>query len=391
MISPLATSATPEKQFGVSSRANVLHLIAPGEVGGAESVVRLLASRQRSLGARVGVAAIVQSESGAADLLKALEDAGVETHRVRVGGRDYRRERKAIAALCNETAPDIVHSHGYRADVVDSMHVRRDVPIVTTVHGFTGGDQRNRLYQWLQCLSYRRFDAVVAVSEPLRGQLARRIGSSHLHLLPNAYSPDEAILSRASARAALGVPNDDFLVGWVGRLSREKGPDVLLDALAHAEMPTGMRAIFLGDGPLSTTLRERAAHLGLGQRISWTGSVPNAGRLLSAFDVFVLSSRTEGTPMVILEAMAAEVPIIATRVGGVPDVLAAGTALLVSPDSPSELGKAIRAVLTDRGAAMSRARAARRRLDAEYRADVWADRYENIYQHARARAAQRLS
>lgn len=95
--------------------------------------------------------------------------------------------------------------------------------------------------------------------------------------------------------------------------------------------------------------------------------------------------------MVILEAMAAETPVVATRVGGVPHVLSDDTALLVAPDSPLELAKAIRATINDRPAAMSRARRARQRLEDAYRVDVWVDRYEQIYQRARARAAERLS
>lgn len=373
------------------ARTNVLHLIAPGEVGGAESVVRSLASRQRAFGARVKVAAVVPSARAASGFVDALEKSSVDAVRVVVGGRDYRREQKAVAAICEESRADVLHSHGYRTDVIDALYLRRKMPIVTTVHGFTGGDLRNRIYQWVQCRAYPRFDAVVAVSRPLVRQLERRIDSRCLHLLPNAYSRDEHGLSRASARAVLGLPNDHFLVGWVGRLSPEKGPDVLLEAFTASEVPGSVHGVFLGDGPLSTPLQERAARLGLADRISWMGCVPDAGRLLRAFDVLVLSSRTEGTPVVLLEAMAAGTPIIATRVGGVPDLLPAHTALLISPESPTELRDAIRQVIADPAAAMSRADAARRRLDAEYRADAWVDDYEQVYQDARAHAARRLS
>lgn len=373
------------------ARANVLHLIAPGEVGGAESVVRSLASRQRALGARVTVAAVVPSASAASSFVDALEGSSVEAVRVVVGGRDYRHEQKAIASLYERVRPDILHSHGYRTDVIDALYLRRRMPIVTTVHGFTGGDLRNRVYQWVQCRAYRRFDAVVAVSRPLVRQLEGRIDSRCLHHLPNAHSRDEEVLSRASARATLGLSSDDFVVGWIGRLSPEKGPDVLVEALRTSEMPGNVHTVFLGDGPLSMTLQKRAAHSSPAQRISWMGCVPNAGRLLRAFDVIVLSSRTEGTPMVLLEAMAAGTPIIATRVGGVPDLLPGQTALLISPESPSELRDAIREVHADPAGAMSRAEAARRRLDAEYQADAWVDEYEHVYQHARAHAARRLS
>src|SRR5207249_1895254 len=111
VMSPLVSSAAPAERPGMSntitratpngsSRANVLHLIAPGEIGGAESVVRLLASRQRSLGAHVRVVAVVPSERAAAGFLTGLDQSSVQTERVVVAGRDYRRERKAIAAIC---------------------------------------------------------------------------------------------------------------------------------------------------------------------------------------------------------------------------------------------------------------------------------------------------
>ena len=373
------------------ARTSVLHLIHPGDTGGAETVVRLLATAQRSLGGRIAVAAVVDSERTAADFFAALKDATVEVHRVRVRGREYRREQRAMAAFCREFSPDVVHSHGYRVDIVDSLHVRRQVPVVTTVHGFTGGDLRNRFYQWLQCQSYRWFDAVVAVSEPLRAQLARRMESARLHLLPNAYALEAGVLGRTAARAQLGISSDEFVIGWVGRLSPEKGGDVLLDALVHHEAPTDVRAVIVGDGPVAPALQARSARLGLGNRVSWKGSIPNARSLLRAFDALVLSSRTEGTPMVLLEAMAAETPIIATSVGGVPRLLPADTALLVAPESPSELARAIRDVYTNRAAAAHRAEAARRRLSTVYDVESWIARYEDIYQSARKHAARRLS
>ena len=373
------------------ARTSVLHLIHPGETGGAETVVRLLATSQRSLGGRIAVGAVVQSERTAASFFAALNEATIEVHRVRIGGRDYRREQRAMAAFCSEFAPDVVHSHGYRSDVVDSLHLRAGVPIVTTVHGFTGGDLRNRFYQWLQCQSYRWFDAVVAVSEPLHGQLARRIESARLHLLPNAYALEPGGLGRAAARVQLGVSDNEFAIGWIGRLSPEKGADVLLDALIDRGAPTDARAVIIGDGPARSALRAHSEQLGLGNRVSWKGSIPNARSLLSAFDVLVLSSRTEGTPMVLLEAMATATPIIATRVGGVPNLLVGDTALLVAPESPSELARAIRSVYADREAAARRAEAARQRLSMTYDVKSWVARYEDIYQCAREHAVRRLS
>jgi len=105
----------------------------------------------------------------------------------------------------------------------------------------------------------------------------------------------------------------------VGRLSREKGADVILDAIAACKPP--WRLSIIGDGPERERLKQQAARLGITDRVTWHGPVSNAGKLLSAFDAFVLSSRTEGTPIVLFEAMHSGVPIVTTSVGGVPDVV----------------------------------------------------------------------
>lgn len=370
---------------------SIVHVIAAEPVGGAESVVRLLAGAQRARGSRVTVVTIETSDAGETAFADALKQTSVEVVRLRLPGRAYLRERREIAAVCADVSATVLHSHGYRTDVADAPFVgRRGLPIVSTVHGFTGGNLRSRLYQWLQRRAYHTFDAVVAVSAPLERELAQALGTERLHLQPNAYRAPHDASSRADARAALALPADSFVIGWVGRLSHEKGADVLLDALACADLSDHVQVAFLGDGPEAQALRERAMRLGLGARVMWKGRIARAERLFAAFDTLVLSSRTEGTPMVILEAMAAGVPIVATRVGGVPEVLTAGTAVLVPPESPAELATAIRAMVTNAAAAMARARAAQDRVEREYGVPGWVARYETIYQRAAEHAARRV-
>jgi len=245
------------------------------------------------------------------------------------------------------------------------------------VHGFTGGGWKNRLYEWVQRRAFRSFDAVVAVSRPLAARLGG-VPASRLEVLPNAWREPVPALDRAAARAQLGVADDTLHVGWVGRLSAEKGPDVLVEALARLK-DLRFTASFLGDGPEQGRLRARGAEVGVSDRLRWHGATDDASRLFPGFDVFVLSSRTEGTPIVLFEAMAAGVPIVATRVGGVGDVVTAAEALLVAPEDPAALAAAIRAVATDRGAAAGRAQSARARLDAQYAPGPWLARYEAIY------------
>ena len=376
----------PEERTSVR---RILHIIAASEVGGAESVVRSLARAQQTAGARVSVVPILPGSSTAADFLRELGEAHVGVHPVQISNRGYLSERRRFAALIDELSPDVVHSHGYRADVVDALSARHRAAIVSTVHGFTGG-MRNRVYQWLQCRAYRQFDAVVAVSEPLGRHLATRIGRTPLHVLPNAYESSSFALPRARARSALGIPPDAFCVGWVGRISPEKGPDVLVDMVSELKTLDSLHVAMIGDGPLGNAMKAYARQLRVQHAIRWCGRLPNADQFFSAFDVLVVSSRTEGTPMVVLEAMASNVPIVATRVGGIPNMLSQDTAVLVPPESPVELAEAVRAVFMDPGAAQRRTDAARQRLDTAYRVDSWVSRYDKIYAEALENAAHRF-
>ncbi len=365
--------------LGIQQR-KILHILAPGEVGGLESVVRALASAQQASGHAVAVAAIVDREPPEHPWVVAARAEGIRVHVCPVPPRAYHRERAEVARLCGSLGPDVVHTHGYRPDVLAGGVARRlGHATVTTVHGFTGGGVRNRLYEWLQVRAFRRFDAVVAVSRPLRERLAAAgVPREALHMIPNAYQGSLPLSGRTAARSALGLPPEGYRLGWVGRLSQEKGADVLIDALALVR-DTPLELSILGTGREADALAARARATGVADRIRWHGTVPNAGRLFSAFDCFVLSSRTEGTPIVLFEAMAAGVPVIATSVGGVPDVVSGAEALLVPPSDAAALARAIRAVHADAEAAASRARAARRRLDADFGVAEWVARYDAAY------------
>ena len=357
----------------------ILHVVAPGEIGGLERVVQMLARGHGALGHEVHVAAVVERSGADRPFLEPLADVGVHTHTLIVGARGYLRERTLIADLCRQTRPDVVHTHGYRPDVVDARVARQlGIPVVTTLHGYTAGGWKNRCYEWLQYRTFRGFDAVVAVSQELATRLERAgVARGRIAAVPNAWCETAPPLDRATARRTLGLSGADFVVGWVGRLSYEKGPDVLVDALAQlADLPLVISV--LGEGRERASLEARAVDLGVGERMRWHGVVPDAGRLFAGFDAFVLSSRSEGTPIVLFEAMAAGVPIVATRVGGVPDVLSAAEGVLLPPEDPRALARAIRSVVHNPPAAARRACAARDRL-AHFEIAPWLDRYEAIY------------
>ncbi|HEU5169935.1 MAG TPA: glycosyltransferase [Gemmatimonadales bacterium] len=371
---------------------SVAHILAPGSIGGLERVVQQLALGQHHERLRVQVVAVLDAGDAGAAFLAPLEVAGVAVTPLRLAPRAYLSERRRLRALLELRRPDLVHTHGYRADVQGGSIARRlRIPTITTVHGFTGGGWKNRMYEHLQLGAFRRCDAVVAVSAPLIIKLeAFGIARDRLHLVPNAAPTDEPAHPRAEARRRLGLPPHGFVVGWVGRLSVEKGPDVFLRALAALGNPAVL-GVLIGAGREREPLGALGVRLGMQDRLVFPGTVAEAGRLFPAFDCFVLSSRTEGTPIVLFEAMAAEVPVVATAVGGVPDVVSPAEALMVPPDDPAALAAAIAAVLADPGGARARAREARRRLDEERNLAPWLARYDAVYRLVMSRSRPRTA
>jgi len=358
----------------------VLHIVAPGEVGGLERVVQLLAQGQARSGANVHVAVVLDGASGDHGLVDFFAATGVTPHPIVIPPRTYWRERAAILDLGRRLRPDVVQTHGCRPDVVDAPAARRlGIPTVTTVHGFIGGDWKNRLYEWVQRRAYRSFEAVIAVSRPLRDRLVLEgVPANRIHVIQNGWQEGAPPFDRATARHVLGVSAEGFRVGWVGRLSSEKGPDVLLDALVHlTDLPLSVSMV--GNGRERQSLRARVQRLGIERHVHWHGLVPDMAPRFAAFDVLVLSSRTEGTPIVLFEAMAASVPVVAACVGGVPDVVSPGEALLVPPEDPVALAAAIRAVYRNPAEARTRAARARERLFADFSVPPWIGRYDAIY------------
>jgi L-malate glycosyltransferase len=204
------------------------------------------------------------------------------------------------------------------------------------------------------------------------------VPSAGVRVLRNAWAP-KALLSRGEARRRLGLTEGDRVIGWVGRFTREKGADLFLQSLALLP-DRHWRASIIGDGRERLALQALAISLGLADRVQWHGLVPQAASLYPAFDAWVLSSRTEGTPIALFEAMAARVPAVVTAVGGVPDIVSRAEALLVPPESPGALAMAIADVLGDTVGASTRAEAAHRRLEEAFPTMAWLEAHVALYQ-----------
>jgi glycosyltransferase involved in cell wall biosynthesis len=278
---------------------------------------------------------------------------------------------RRLRALVRERRIDIVHAHDYKTDLLALALARAEkvVPL-TTVHGWTGHTRREQVYYWADKRLIARYPRVVAVSSEIRDELVRtgtpadRITVILNGIDPAAFTRDPA--REPEARALLGLPLGRTIVGAVGRLAPQKRFDLLIEAFAR--LRPGRLDLFLaiaGDGELRADLEARAAASALG---------PDAFRLLGhqadvalvhhAFDLFVQSSKYEGTPNAVLEAMAMETPFVATDVGGTAELAHDRVhALIVPPNDVDSLVMAVTRMLDDPPAARARAAAARARVE----------------------------
>lgn len=156
----------------------------------------------------------------------------------------------------------------------------------------------------------------------------------------------------------------------------------MLDALALAD--PAWKLSMIGEGRDRDKLLRKAASLGISDRVTWHGHVPDAGLLMTAFDAFVLSSRTEGTPITLLEAMRACVPIVATRVGGVPDVVTSREALLVPAEQPAQIAGALADIASGQSAARERGVRARDKAKEKFGPAAWLTAVSAVYDAASA-------
>lgn len=366
----------------------VLQLCAPGRAGGLETVVRQLAVglREQSVDAHVAVV-LDPSEAEGHPFADALESDGTTVHRIVLGARAYRREREAVARVLSTTGAHVLHTHGYRSDVMDGPVARQGgVPHVVTLHGFTGGSWRGRFYEWLQVRAAVRADATIVVSSAIERRVRAAGGGARVRLIRNAMRPPHLSMHRDAARQALGLPSDIPVVGWVGRLSIEKGPDLLVEALA--QLRGEAHVVVIGDGSMRQSLQDRVGQLGMSSRVTFAGLRANAAELFGALDLLALTSRTEGTPMVLLEAMWAGVPIVATSVGGVPDILGHDDAWLTTPEAGA-IASALDAALIDPEARRTRAAHAVARVQRTHDVDSWIAAHAAIYREVSFGRARR--
>jgi glycosyltransferase involved in cell wall biosynthesis len=372
---------------------NVLHLIESSEPGGAEAVLLSIAKGLRDKG-HTSVAGLLQPGW----LHDELKQCGIPTVLV-----DQRRAYdlgclRTLSRLVRRLQIDIIHSHEFMMNVYGSLAGSYEgVPVISTVHGKNYYPLRRR-----RRLAYRiivsRLSTMVAICEDMKRFLTARIGIPKDSILTVHNGIDSRPFERAAGEAAvaatkreLSIPADSPVVGTVGMLVPEKDHSTFLKA-AQLVVRQWPGAIFLviGSGRLQDSLMAEASRAGIENRVRFAGFRSDIAALLHAMDVYVCSSVSEGLSLSILEAMAAAKPVVATDVGGNPElVVDDATGFVVPARDPSRLAERITFLLEHDELARELGRNGQRRVEQRFTLGHMVDSYEALYYAALARGRKR--
>jgi glycosyltransferase involved in cell wall biosynthesis len=262
-----------------------------------------------------------------------------------------------LRSILSEFRPDALETHAVKSHFLTRLAgLHKQVPWIAFNHGYTWPALRVRLYNQLDRWSLRAPRKVVTVSLPFKEELIRfGVDPARIEVVHNAIDPrwgegERTSAARAALRAQLGIGEAEKVIVIVGRLSAEKDHQTLLrafHALTRAGEPPA-RLLIVGGGPERPRIEETARALNLGAGVLLTGQAPSAAPYYGIADLAALSSVTEGSPNALLEAMAAGVPVVATAVGGIPEMVTHGeSALLIQPGDAPGMAQAMKAILSD--------------------------------------------
>ncbi len=363
----------------------VLHLIDSYRIGGPGKTILNSARFIDRTRFRVHVASFTHPDPSRNELADAARTAGIPYLHLAEEGATIRQHLSSIRDYVRRNRISILHTHGYLSDVLGFLAARRlPVAVVTTHHGWIRNNRRQRLAVRLATALTRFLDGIELVSETLRAELPASVRRSdkvavvHNAIVLSDYVPQDR---RQQIRGRLGVGRDECLLGVIGRLSVEKGCLEMLEAFEKiAQTFDYAHLVFVGEGPLCKELSERVRERGLQGRVHFAGHQAQVQPFYEASDIIVSPSRTEGLSNVLLEALAFERPVAATRVGGNAEIIEDGVSgLLVEPRSVSSIASAVSQLIRDERARERLGRNGRERVESHFTFEVRMGKEERFY------------
>lgn len=366
---------------------NILHLIDSGGMYGAEYVVLNLMRRQREIGLNTILGSIGTEADGQKRIESKAAENGlqVEVFRMRNGPNVSGAIR--IKRYAHSNNVDVIHCHGYKATILSGLLPFKygKIPYISTLHGWTSTGLFTKMwaYECLDAVMAKRADRVVAVSHAMmENRRLKYFKISPLVIHNGISSVEDNYISEADSGLLAGVDKAKINLISIGRLSKEKGYDKLIKAVFHIKTKWNLnvRLFIIGDGPEKSNLAKLCREYGISDDVRFPGYLENACKIMKYFDIFVMSSLTEGMPITLLEAMRAGMPIVATAVGGIPEALDNGKCgILVPPGNELDLAKKIIQLYENTSVKEAISTKAKERFFEEFTVDKMEEKYRKVY------------
>ena len=295
---------------------------------------------------------------------------------------------RKLNALFRQYRPVVAHTHLLALNYAYPLMIRYRTPArVYTVHSLAEKDIGLRTAPMVRALAFRyRIGGVVpvAIAEEVRVSIQKVYGYTNPPLIPNGIPTDEYAPNpdtRAQWRQAHGIEPRATVLTHIGRFAVQKNHALLVEAFAQVHSDAPLYLLLVGGGELENAVRQQVVELGLQERVRFLGVRADVADILRASDVFVLSSRWEGNPMSVMEAMAAGLPVVSTAVGGVPELVQEGaTGLLVPSEDTGALACALQALVDDPARRQAMGAAARQHAVAHFDIRHTVRGYEQLYE-----------
>ena len=327
---------------------NVLQLISSGGYYGAENMLLNLCASQEQAGCRNSLLLFYNVHVPNVEFYERARGRGLSVRMVHCKARADWRAVRQIEEYIREDEIDLVHTHGYKADLYGYLAAwRLGKPVVATCHNWVGGTAALGIYNRLDRMVLKKFNALAAVSDTVTERL-RDLGVAAEKIKTIANGIDVQAFERARPLAVVQGESGPT-IGIVARLDLQKGFEYLLRAVIDLRKTFGgLNLVIVGEGPDRPKIERMIERFGLQANVFLAGQQTDMPGAYAAMDIFVLPSLNEGLPMTILEAMAACKPVVATRVGAVPRVIKHGeNGLLVDPGDSNGLRDAVATLLSD--------------------------------------------
>jgi glycosyltransferase involved in cell wall biosynthesis len=381
----------------MDSKIRIMILNAPITIGGAEKVVMMILDYLNRERFEVKLGCFISQKRPENIFLDRVRKRYVKPEILWMNKTfDFNNIQQLRDILIRDKI-QILHTHGYRSDIIGYLATRKmDIVRIATAHGYTPTELKLRLYEWLDRKVLKYFTQILCVSESIQSDLAQhRIPVSRLQLVPNAVDSVQLSTDHEQYKATVyrqwGIAADTFLLGTVARLSPEKGVDSLIKAFAQVQSELNCKAklLIIGDGPERHQLQMLVNRLSLDDKVVFCGFQSEIEPYYHAIDLYILASITEGLPISLLEAMAIGRPVIATAVGGVPNlVINHQTGLLVPPNNTSGLAEAIRWAISHPTEMQTMGKTGQSLIAEHYSVTKWINQIESIYQHSRIKSIE---